>query len=289
MVYGAIRAKYESCGGFTGGGMAEAIFCPRIQKLVDGKTVTFDAGKAQACIAVLSGVTCAQLAGPLAPMGAESCELIFVGTRKAGEPCLTGVECVGGACTASPEACPGKCLARGDVGATCASSLDCKRDLDCANKKCAARATEGQKCDQVSCASGLSCGPGDICKARKVTGACMDSRDCTGICLAGMCGEPRRLGEACQSGQCLATLYCDAGSCKKWPGLGGACGLIGQEFLGCLEGRCELAPMKTMGTCVALLSEGMACKPSAMGGPANGGCNDGLACVNGKCAVTNCF
>lgn len=82
---------------------------------------------------------------------------------------------------------------------------------------------------------------------------------------------------------------CSNGTCQKWPSAGGTCGLVGADFVGCLDSNCELAAMSATGTCRPALTVGKTCKPSSMGGPYNGGCADGLGCLVGVCAMTDCF
>lgn len=254
-----------------------------------------DPTRATACIDAIEAGTpaCGRPDGTL-PFAV--CAPFAIEDAAIGEACMTPY-CAGGMGVCAE----GRCVARGEAGATCNDMFSCATGLVCGlSGTCTALRAAGGACiDDVECAPPLHCTVAGTCaELADEGGACADPIDCAvglrcegGTCTAGPssctttddcgnraeCGGPRvcsaRLGagSACSDDRdCEAALYCgEAGTCIARPTAGAPCarGTLCAAGLGCdTDG----------GTCIALPTTG-ACAFGEMG-PI---CAEGFACIDG--------
>ncbi|HEY3256034.1 MAG TPA: hypothetical protein VGJ91_18875, partial [Polyangiaceae bacterium] len=85
-------------------------------------SVVYDPEAAPACVEARRTARCDDVAFP------HACEAAIDGTRRVGEACERGVECVGDSFCAG---CPGKCTARGKLGDPCGDGQWCALEATC--------------------------------------------------------------------------------------------------------------------------------------------------------------
>lgn len=154
---------------------------------------------------------------------------------------------------------------------------------------------DGEPCGVAGCKPGFYCDEanpqpavGPLCRAQggldatcdpTVPSACLFPYGCmdldssmpgaTGKCSSGL--EP---GQPCTAGasSCKYGAHCPgpggmAGACTLNPGVGGTCGQVGVERIGCFDSWCRIAEGATTGTCTAFLPLDAPCNPDALDRP----------------------
>ncbi|MBX3226775.1 MAG: hypothetical protein KIT84_38850 [Labilithrix sp.] len=181
-------------------------------------------------------------------------ECTFPGTLATGASCHNLLQCASGACarTTTRDEC-GKCVpAVARDGACDNETRLCEPQLSCIDDKCKDRIGAGMPCadDPLSCDVGLRC----------VTGTCAPGLpkggDCPGIFE---CASPL----ACN----LSTKKCVE---RQRRNVGDDCDTLAQDV--CVHSKCVAKK------CVPYKPEGQTCVA------ADGDCEFGLTCTNGKCA-----
>lgn len=198
-----------------------------------------------------------------------------------------------------------QCVSEGGLGAPCSSTAPCDSSLGLycdANalpatcKAISTRQAQGQSCAYPNtCGPGLFCDPSQVCQAELAVGAacayygCQPPARCV-LDSAGAttshCVKPLAEGQACTPGlrACEIGLYCAAlpggAACTRFPGVGGLCGALSGEDVGCLDGWCNLGTGSggTIGTCTAWLASGASCTSDAQCGGGGIGAT-GAQCV----------
>jgi hypothetical protein len=217
----------------------------------DSPTVTSN------CAATISAASCANFNHN------EACTLAR-GTLANGSPCQLDLQCDSGRCSRPADPSCGVCRAPSAKGDPCSDSDACGGD--------------GLACDFSTNSS--------VCKAvRKAGESCADTLDLCefqSFCNPqGMCESTKAAGAPCAStDQCQweIGLVCLSDSrCGPWRLVGRGETCDGND-VSCLGGSvCNLTTMK----CEAYALDGQPCTP-----PDNSaGCEFGLTCVAGKCAV----
>jgi len=129
--------------------------------------------------------------------------------RPAQETALQGCEWVGPAGPPLPEACQGLFTGQLDPGASCRSSLECKRGLRCRGLG----PTQAGVCDAPG-APTTACDLGADTLAVYTRQELRDHPECAGVCLRRVCVAPLAEGGACTlNGQCGADAHCASGRC----------------------------------------------------------------------------
>lgn len=233
------------------------------------------AGAEEACLEFLASAPCRidpasapeRCAGGAVPPG------LTAGVAPGGT-CTRGDECIDGVCTAQP-GCTGVCVARSPLGGACGSDQVCTEDAFCWEGRCLARAEVGATCagHWQWCKDGLFCDgydPGsDHAHHRRPP-------------TPGRCSAGKRLGEPCvppvTAGDevCAAPLFCDWGEdqpvCRSPLGEGEACRWLDAcgEGMTCaglvLGGRHPLGTrygVRRPGRCARVLDAGAPCDPAA--------------------------
>lgn len=276
----------------------KAVACPDYEKAVSSGRVRFDPKAAQACLdAVKPGTDCVALANTGYTGNTSSpCRQVLTGTVQTGASCYENRDCVEGDYCATGVGCPSSCQARVAVGASCAGGTPCVFGASCIRGgtapnftfTCLADADQGQACGggvNGDCKPTAWCdgtrGAAGTCQAFVATGvsctaagACVPADVCAGLSGAslGTCAVGAALGATCTPGnrQCAYPgLYCDSTSsrCAEWPGVGGTCGVVGGELVGCLGSYCAVPAGSQTGTCTAYQSVGGACARGNACGP----------------------
>jgi Domain of unknown function (DUF4382) len=205
-----------------------------------------------------------------------------------GGPCVSGNQCLGGACI------QGVCSGNGGTttpgttpnGGTCSAPSQCVGGV-CLNGVCSGgnggttgttpnggACTSPSQCVGGACLNGV-CGSGGSTNPGTPTltetgGPCAMSSQClSGACLNGVC-QPGGSGSACTSNTGCISQLCQAGTCAPPSGAGGT-GSVCSANTGCLSGSCING----------------VCDPGATGQPcrASTDCTSGLSCVAGSCVV----
>jgi hypothetical protein len=231
--------------------------------------VSYDAGAAAACRAMLAGIACEELSGA---QDLTACAA-WDGTVPDGGECASGAECQSGgcdpgACDPALSCCTGSCAAPEldegvPVGADCtidACAADAYCDLDAAPPTCRALIALDQPCIEGECAVDLYC---RITEPTSGTGVCSalpaEGEECDPaypVCARGdnwcdpadsTCHELSTVGEACDevSDNCVPYAWCSPeGRCAALPGAGEPCEdwppCLGD--LECVDDTCAAAP-----------------------------------------------
>jgi hypothetical protein len=181
-----------------------------------------------------------------------------------GQPCSPADHCaLGSACILEANADVGTCRPDqvGDVGATCASYMDCSASLRCdlTSKRCAERRDAGAACD--------------------FSGDCKQSLVCNG----GICGQGLAEGAACSpTAQCAPALTC-------WGAVNATC--VATKYVGpgetCNAGTgvfCQIGPCPVTqgpGSCPKVIPNGQPCVESAN----DTTCDLDAFCIGGTCQM----
>ena len=268
---------------------AERIGATDVQKAVAAGRLTYDADKARACVDGIQNAPC--LSGNISDEVQATCYAALQGTVQKGAACSFLFECAAGTCQLSDEGtCPGVCpteeLVSG-LGQQCSNFRNPKCDeragLRCSNGVCVQPAAEGASCiDNNGCKSGLLCIYKD------------DAAE------SGTCMPLAKEGSHCQDdAECAAGLFCTGDSiCSPRLAEGKPCGLAPddidaaqrgaecQDGLTCKGSGLDSEGNPIAGTCSKISAEGGACQAT----PENvqlflTGCQIGLDCTNGACAL----
>jgi hypothetical protein len=254
--------------------------CSRVGLDVAAGEIHFDAAMLPACLGDVRALTCNYLYGAIVNLP-DSCNAVLAGTVDHGGACRLTQECKGNyeQCEDGPTACPGSCQ-----GVPASITPLCAVDGGPASA-----CTVEQACDVGT----GTCVP----RSSKTSGPCNGSLDCAGgyQCTNGgtnaayACVAYKRIGAACKPGtnECSPGTYCDSNACAVWPSLGGECGNIAGETVGCLDGTCTASDSMARGKCVARLAVGSPCEepPELSTDP----CVPGAACVAGQCIALECL
>lgn len=234
---------------------------------VTAGALRFDAVKAETCGTAFATWSCDEFnALP------DSC-LTFLKPRAAlNEPCFDGYsECTEGVCRGS--VCPRTCQARGFSGESCSSDSECRQSLYCRRSPfmptvgvCTALGPVGAACElDADCLVGLNCvsqqcrllpSSGEAC----LSGRCGDSAYCDVLTAdAGVCVTRRGEMATCDGDECQAVLVCDvlAQRClRREVGSGDACSA--SQVCPTNE-TCIGVSARDAGTCGAPLAPGEPC------------------------------
>ncbi len=261
--------------------------------------IAYDPIAAQGCLDAWSGSDCtyAGYALPIHTTAVEACARVFSGNVAQGGACCFGFQCQDdAACTAGKCAAPGPCgsctpndncinnacVARPDVGQTCAQdgSIRCKAGLVCIptadylSGTCGALGVAGDRCfndfQTNPCGAGLYCDftlAQPVCALLATIGQdCGDTTACaagllcphadTSTMTLGKCAPPIARDGACSlatSGDtgCKMFEQCNGTTCDLDTVLGSTCSMT------CDLGYCDLAT----NTCKPAVPEGGACTP----------------------------
>jgi hypothetical protein len=284
-----------------------------LQGAIDGKRVTYDAGKVAGCLEAVKKEGCGVFANRLGTV----CDGVFTGTVASGGDCTLNEECKKDLFCETGSSCPGKCTALLSAGGACKTNDACKDGLICADasKTCVTAAAAGDPCKGNSgkeCPANLVCvGATDTaagtCKPIDTVFAGTDGAACdpttTVFCAANLrcavssvdpggnlvwkCEKPATsqachvaFPEACPDGQfCfLGTTGSIEGACKPLPGDGEACS--GSSAADTKKDKCAPTALCVGGTCKAIQHLGGACASDAQ-------CV-GKLCKDGKCVAAEC-
>ena len=230
------------------------------------------------------GGTCAAFGGAGAPCGVQTTPDCADGLWCDGATCQAAVA-LNGACNSTYQCAAdlhcvgaaGPLTCQPVAGAPCTGSYDCDTStygayycrVWAAPSTCALTGTVAA--DELRCGGGKAC-PGDqfcdassICAPRRTSGACpigtecLAPADCVAVNLAGAkeCHVPAKLGQPCVAGLNLCELgaFCAApqtyvaGTCATWPSVGGTCGVLNGELVGCIDGWCKPSDTGGPGSC----------------------------------------
>jgi hypothetical protein len=167
--------------------------------------------------------------------------------RGEGEPCrLAGPECLAGLHCDAQSNSDGVCRPPAAAGGRCLDINDCSADTTCVDRNadtligvCTPSAGEGASCLSSRCLSAFSC-VGGRCVARgtlgqpcsgPAAGDCTDNLECD----AGVCRQPKHLGESCDSFSLCVVGNCRDGTCVPRGPAGSSC--TGSSD--CLSRDCE--------------------------------------------------
>jgi hypothetical protein len=177
------------------------------------------------------------------------------GDLEQGASCQTSVQCATGHCRRplGEDVC-GTCEEKGDPGADCTRSADCKVGR-CEARKCSPDRKEGDACTGIVCTTTLACAAG-VCK--KLTWAnagepCGDEKAIwckSGQCMSGICVADGvvEIGEKCGPADDGRVVYCRNSECSldnqcvKFPEIGAACSEVQGLCAGsavCVRGVCK--------------------------------------------------
>jgi hypothetical protein len=262
------------------GGVDPALVSPRLSAselaAIDMGRITYDGGKAQACLDALADRSCdvTSQSGRMIP---EACREVLAGAQHDGEVCAANAECISRQCKVplcNMACCTGTCTgdaapARGKLGESCEIAA-CEDTLFCdrAVMTCAALKSAGTFCESVAeCAFGLDCLPAGTCGALPgpsgaCTGACRDEGT-TCSATTETCVKVALAGEACTlTADCSPLYVCDATRrCSAGLALGAACTV--NQRCGDDHAFCDVPDGETMGTCVLPKSDGAPCQINA--------------------------
>lgn len=170
----------------------------------------FDPEIARACLRVLAEAPCHvdyETTPPGCLAGAVPAGLLPAVAP--GGACERWEECVDGICSGEV-GCPGTCRPRTpDVGGPCDPNTLCSEHLYCDDGKCVARGDVGATCD----GHWQACRPGLVCQGWRPA---VDSHHDYRPAQPGTCERRRGLGEPCRrvslGDDCAAELFCDFGA-----------------------------------------------------------------------------
>jgi hypothetical protein len=289
-----------------------------IQSEVDAGRVSYTRSQADACLAWMTSLTCAQfeyyIVGNNGGLNSNaSCATALTGLVSNGAACTDDVDCPNGYC-ALGATCPsgGTCTAFKASGAACQSDSECGTGKVCdwngAGYVCLtpSPASAGQPCTygHPYCALGLYCDYAQstpTCTAKLAAGAtCTGSAQ--GECAAGLacaadlkCRPYVGAGASCSVQVCGNGFYCSSSTsrCVAMPVAGGDCTdpnatsggsppqcLDGSYCLGTTTRTCESGTVAAGGTCnPAGTTPSVLCAPPPYG--------ESVSCMSGKCTVTD--
>ncbi len=221
-------------------------------------------GEIDACATAQAATTCDDLFSNRGPAACKKPGTLADGTR-----CGSNGQCSSGHCRKPTKGA--NCGACGKVAATnelCAEDADCTTGLVCnSDRKCAARAKDGEVCGVNDCAYGLKCFSGKCTKVLAEGAPCTRAADQSDACdLVGKldyCGFGA--GATCEP-LTLATTK------------GAACGIVGGKFVLCaFEAKCTGGVIP--GVCEAPREEGAACNDT------DAKCREPYTCDQNKCIL----
>lgn len=251
---------------------------PQLEAAIAAGTITYDGGRAAACLDALESAGC----GIVDRMPPPPCDEALVGTVAPGGACALNEECSGDSYCRIEAACPGTCQARVSSGAPCSADDACQAGLRCFDGACQAAAGEGAACGGPS---GIECAGGLVCIGAQDAGAGTPGR--TGNCQPvttvqiGAVGDlcDFQGGMLCQPGLSCALTGVSGGTtpvfeCVAAASSGGTCNL-GFPDPCPFDHTCE-GVMPGMGdfegTCTPLPGAGEPCR--------SGRCADGTRCAS---------
>jgi hypothetical protein len=251
---------------------------PSLVAAVDAGKVTFDATKAQACLAGIASWSCDRTVVFANRWTPPECSEIFGGTVADGGACGLSRECVSNVCTvpACPMGCcQGTCATGtpspppGRVGDACPNGQCYASYCDPTSMKCVALLPAGATCTTTSqCDMGLTCAGtcvsdgaalGGPCTPNSTT-ACANIGDTcsttTSTCVAvGLSGDPCQIATDC------STIYtCNAGHCALKPRVGETCSVQTSNGACVDQSYCDPTTLK----CTAPQSDGAPCTSGQM-------------------------
>lgn len=266
----------------------ERIGATDVQKAVAAGRLTYDADKARACVDGIQNTPC--LSASISDEVQATCYAALQGTVQKGAECSFLFECAVGSCQLSDEGtCPGVCPTEEQV-----SGLG----QPCSNFRY-------PKCDERA---GLRCSGGTCVQPAGQGADCIDNNGCTSgfVCIykdgaeMGTCTPLAKEGSGCsEDASCAAGLFCTGDNiCSPRLAEGKPCGLAPDDIDAALRGSecqegltCKGSALDTegnpiAGTCTKVSAEGGACQAA----PENTqifltGCQDGLDCNGGTCAL----
>ena len=243
MYAGAICTAYQSCLGpifslFLGGSdcvdlttkrLENGTFALAKQKIAAG-TVAYDGSKVQACLDVVSNLSCDGLLKRDQP----ECLAALDGLVAQGGDCDLNEECKGSAiCRSMYGTCPGSCIALMSAGQACVADGDCGDGLQCSSetKLCVKPAAVGGNCEYGS----PPCGPGLLCLGKD------DTNQTPGVCRSAIGAFSAVEGAACDP---VAGILCSPG-------------------VSCVADHLDIVAGKVIWSCVRIgtYTAGAACKP----------------------------
>lgn len=260
----AYCGKVIQCGQLPSGAGADcaAVFRPYIagsglgtfatERSVRTGASTFDAMKAQACLAELANTTC----GNSGPVGrADSCSEVTHPAAGPNAACDTTNDCLDKTTSCNGQPCMRRCTTGGGQGETCRStgvacdspfvciggrcatepvpgtpceqfSSSCGPNAECRNAVCERLPTAGQPCPNFVCASGAYCDSTRVCRAKKALGAtCSSASECGADALCRtVCTAKGTPGASCRfTSDCVDTASCFEGACRTRGAVGARC------------------------------------------------------------------
>jgi hypothetical protein len=288
-VRSSIVARKERCDGFTPAQALAFVIvdpCGAWGGALDRGHMSFDASKADACVASLGALSCAADVPPTACDGVLTGLVVdYTGLGGPGGGCnlatqltLGGptspatasifTECMPGSfCNAHDLGPPFVCLPLPKLGEVCVAGVS-QAPLNHLQGRCAA----GGVCDHTGhcatpkpagdpctsgedCARDLYCASNSTCAAKHATGSCASSSECIrpATCNSGSCGVRPRGGCCASINDCAINEDCPpgGGNCFAIPVIGQACGAAMPV---CLTGICNgttklCQPISSGGNC----------------------------------------
>jgi hypothetical protein len=263
---------------------------------IEQGTVVYNSSKAQACLDVVSTLTCDGLLERDQP----ACLAALDGTVALGGDCDLDEECKGSAlCQSSSGTCPGKCVALLSAGQACEVDGDCDSGLQCSKetKLCVTPAVAGENCENGAppCSPGLLClgkeddatpkkpgvcrstadafkaAEGEACDVKAGTlcqtgvSCVADSLDVTALTITWLCVKTGsyKTAEACKPGipeACSTGNYCKVGT--GLAALNGICTAIPDVLQSCgtgLGAQCKTGAVCVAGLCQSYAENGVGC------------------------------
>lgn len=283
---------------------------PRLEEAIARGSVTYDASRADACLAAVAAAGCGAIDRPSLP----DCEAALAGTIAPGGACSIDEECMGDSYCRTDAACPGTCQARVASGSACTSDAACQAGLRCAGGTCQAPARAGAACEgptMIQCAGGLLClgasagGAGMPARA----GACRAIDAVRSAALGDLCDPQSSEGPLCMAGLSCALTGVSGGTmpvfeCESEASSGGPCHLgvpdpcpTGEfcdgvmPFMGDFDGTCTALPGSGEPCQGGRCAEGLRCNAASTCTPVSdvgGACSEGADCYSGSCEGGTC-
>lgn len=207
-------AKVIECGQLPNGSASEcfAVFRPYVARsagsfggLATERGVrigasTFDAAKAQTCLAQLASTTCS---GSSPQGNTSACSEVTRPAAGLNAACDSNADCSDPTTSCNGQPCMRRCTTGGGLGEACRAGMACDAPNVCINGRCAAEPAPGTPCSSFS----SSCGP-------------------NGQCRNGVCERLPTVGQPCPNFVCVASAYCDAQRvCRDKKPIGQTCAL----------------------------------------------------------------